>query len=268
VSELLEVRVAEHGIALNTWADRTDAISAELALALARSDVADARRVNLTAITPPGSAADFGWAVAEVAANPRDWMLVASRTVTYPPLVGVTELLSMTTFATFDGSYTGLVRLDLRDAHVTWRDPRFPDVEILALRPRGNPDQVREWTAAVVASAASLPRLHTLRFLEGSFDDFLPVLAASPLLPQLRVLDATNTMTNRGGPMLLDHAPRFAHLDQIWLGSFPSPPMSGQRRPQRGERDLDDAWRSRLKNKLPQLRFKRPPGDPHLGSIA
>lgn len=265
MSATLEVVVDDAHARIRMFAERTELLAAELAEVLARPEVQGAARLDLSAVTPPGSAADFGWVIDAATARPREGVVVSAKTVTYAGLSTVRSLVSICSHAAFDGTFSGLQLLDVRDAAVAWGQARFPDVEELRLRPRGSAAAARAWTTEVIASLDRFPRLRVLRFLEGCGDDFLAALAASPLLPQLRVVDLTDTITNAGAQALHAAPAPFAHLEALWLGTAPAQPLAGRAPRPRGERDIDDAWRVRVKERLgPRVRYELPPGYPHL----
>lgn len=76
-----------------------------------------------------------------------------------------------------------------------------------------------EQVAAMLSSAARFPKLHTLGLMNSDLSNAFPaLLAASPLLPQLRRVDfSMGTMTADGARELLAHAARYRHLEHIDL---------------------------------------------------
>jgi hypothetical protein len=82
------------------------------------------------------------------------------------------------------------------------------------------------------------PQLMVLGLHGAAFADALPAaLAGSPLLPQLRLLDlspcagSADALTDAGAQALLRHAPAFAHLEHLNLGTTRvSPPLQARLR--------------------------------------
>ncbi|MDI3286653.1 hypothetical protein [Polyangium sp. 15x6] len=178
------------------------------------------------------------------------------------------------------GPFHGIRMLDVRDQQVDWRpsdvDASWPDLEILVLRPRGSHADSLRWSAQMLSSARAMPKLREVWACESKGDELLEVILASPLLPQLRRLDFTDTLTNRGAALLYSNAERLSGIEEIRIGS------TGDRRasivrvarvgapnyepPPLGELEIDGPWRSRLARRFgKQIRFKIPVGHPHLG---
>jgi uncharacterized protein (TIGR02996 family) len=189
-----------------------------------------------------------------------------------PAWVGTANHLSL--FGT--GPFPSIRILDLRDTHVGWGElpsrPQFPDLEVLVLRPRGSD---LNWVGEILESVPpSMPRLRQVWALESKGDEILERLIHSPLLPQLRIVDFTDSLTNRGAKALHEHADRFSSVEQIIVGS------TGRRRqevvrfvrvgtpdynPKPGKLEIDDGWRSRLRQRLGRrVSFDIRHGHPHL----
>jgi hypothetical protein len=176
-----------------------------------------------------------------------------------------------------EGPFANMRVLDLRDGHVEWhpsdRFPSWPDLEILILRPRGN--RKDRWAEQVLRSAQPFPKLREVWAVEGQGDMIVGALVASPLLGQLRRIDLTGSVTNAGAAVLHENASNLEALEEICLGtpgedrrelikyarvtnpSFEEPPM--------GAMEIDDAWRSRLRQRLGRrATFDVAAGYPHL----
>ena len=94
--------------------------------------------------------------------------------------------------------------------------------------------------------ATSMPKLRHLALGNAGFvNDLVPLIAASPLLRQLTVLDLSmGTLDDTGAQALIEHAARFAHLQRIdcsssyigeeaanaLAGALPSASLAGQKR--------------------------------------
>lgn len=177
------------------------------------------------------------------------------------------------------GPFRGVRTLDLRDQLVDWRpaetDSSWPDLEILVLRPRGNRREGLSWAAQVLGSGRVLPRLREVWACESQGDALLGLVLASPLLPQLRRLDFTDTLTNQGAELLYTNAERLSGVEEIWIGStgrwrdeverMARVARSKYQSPPAGELEIDGPWRSRLAHRFKKrVRFKIPAGHPHL----
>lgn len=177
------------------------------------------------------------------------------------------------------GPFRGIRMLDVRDQQVDWRpsgvDGSWPDLEILVLRPRGSHADSLCWAAQMLSSARTMPRLREVWACESEGDELLEVILASPLLPQLRRLDFTDTLTNRGARSLYINAEKLSGLEEIWVGSTGERRGSIERMARAGapsyqpaplgEMEIDGAWRSRLAQRFrKRIRFKVPAGHPNL----
>lgn len=169
----------------------------------------------------------------------------------------------------YRGAFPGIHTLDLRDMLVTWGECTWPDLEVLILRPRHGEHgmaQARE----VLASATSFPRVCEVRFPENDGDDLVAALLESPVLAQLRRVDLTDNITDRGAELLREHADRVAHLDELWIGStgdrrWQCERMSPSKVYPRGTLEISQAWGSRLRARFGRmLRFRKRPGHPDL----
>jgi hypothetical protein len=128
--------------------------------------------------------------------------------------LGAIDLPSLRSFDVWTGGFT-------RDNMASVTAARWPHLERLALR-FGDPDEdcgaecTLEDVAPLLASA-HLPALTHLGLGNAAFiDDAIPLLARSPLLPQLVTLDISlGTLTDAGAAALLTHADDFSHL--AWI---------------------------------------------------
>ena len=180
-----------------------------------------------------------------------------------------------------DGPYANVQILDLRDAHVEWnpssRAPSWPDLEILILRPRG--DRKDRWAEQILRSPQPFPKLREVWAPEYEGDAIIDVLVRSPVLGQLRRLDLTGSVTNAGAAVLAENAQKLEAIDELYLGSpgkqrralmqmarvtnprFAEPPL--------GTLEIDDAWQSRLRERLGEkVSFRVPEQYPHLDLAA
>jgi hypothetical protein len=177
------------------------------------------------------------------------------------------------------GPFQSVRLLDLRDQQVQWApsetEVSWPDLEVLILRPRGGREHGRRWATQVLSSARAMPKLREVRAVESRGDDLLEVVLASPLLPQLRRLDFTDNLTNRGAELLYTNAERLAGVEELWIAysgrwrgevermlaarnPMPEPPPVG-------ELEIDGRWRSRLSQRFRgRARFEIPKGHPDL----
>jgi hypothetical protein len=110
---------------------------------------------------------------------------------------------------------------------------------------------------------------------ESQGDALLELLLASPLLPRLRRLDFTDTLTNGGAELLYTNAERLAGVEELCIGSTGEPRRQLERMarvhdpdfrpPPVGELEMDGAWRSRIAQRFRgRARFKVPGGHPNL----
>jgi hypothetical protein len=161
----------------------------------------------------------------------------------------------------FRGVFRNIRVLDLCHGHVQWElvgtGPLWPDLEVLILRRfAGNESDYKRWLSVILESPQAAPRLKELRLHD---ERPLDVVLMSPILPQLERLDLTDALTNRGAQLLHAHTERLLHLREILVGD------TGDRRrvhqsmhrgnpgyeaPKRGLLEIDDGWRSRLKQRL------------------
>ena len=161
--------------------------------------------------------------------------------------------------------------LDVRGAvDADWSSPEWPDLEVLILR-WGRADAMTRWVADALARRDVIPRLVELRVEQ---EELVEVVARSPVLPYLTRIDFTDALTNTGAKTLHEHANLFAHVAELLVGD------TGRRRsgveavgrargdfvaPPRGELEVDDAWRSRLKQRFgARLHFDARRGYPDL----
>ena len=108
-----------------------------------------------------------------------------------------------------------------------------------------------------------------MRCPENDGDELLATLLESPLLARLRCIDLTDNVTNVGAQQLHVHAERLVNVEELWIGSHDRrrtiERMNPGREYPRGTLEIDDAWRSRLRDKLgKRLRFKPRPNHPDL----
>ncbi len=260
MSDLVDVRVIGAEVSIRTWAARTDVLADELASVFARPEVASAKRLGLSAITPSGSSSDFGWAVGLATSVSRDSLQVSAGHVTYRAPLQVADFYSDTSFASYEGTFAGVRTLMLRDWRVEWKAPRWPDATTLTLASlHAETVHTCAWIELALADVDAWPQLHTLRLHRPICEALLPALVESPILRRLRVLDMHGAITNHGARVLHDHADRFASLEEIYVGAAPYRALARTVPLERGERDIDDAWSSRLRAKLGnRLRFKEP----------
>jgi uncharacterized protein (TIGR02996 family) len=246
----------------------TDEVRNEVVAVLSHPHLRFLRRLTLGASFPSMPEVDFRWVfdlIAERCAPPLlEWLYVdGARVIEYRSAARLlrrpARLGSSCRVAHYPGRYPHVRALDLRDELVAWSDGEWPDVERLTLRPRGNPTRSVAWAGDVLATARSFPRLRELRLMERA-DGVIEHLLGSPLLPQLVELDCTSSITNRGAQLLHANADRFMHLERIWLGSDGRKHrIDGVSLPP-GTLEIDDGWRSRLKERLGiRLRFEARP---------
>jgi hypothetical protein len=138
----------------------------------------------------------------------------------------------------------------------------------LILRPRHGTSGV-PWARKAIAAADTFPTLRELRCPEGDGDELLAALLESPVLRRLRCVDLTDNVSNTGAQQLHAHAERVMHLEELWIGSHDRrrriERMNPGRAYPRGTLEIDDGWRSRLRDKLgKRLRFKPRPHHPDL----
>src|SRR5262249_3486004 len=148
--------------------------------------------------------------------------------------------------------FIGIELLDLRDDDVDWscRAGDFPDLATLVVRPRHKKIGAR-WVSPILSRPDVFPTLRELRAPEYHADDILEMLLASPLLPQLRGLDFTNGLTNRGAKALYESTV-LDHVEELWVAT------TNQRRreyekmlsakrdavmPPLGDLEITDDWR-------------------------
>ncbi len=169
----------------------------------------------------------------------------------------------------YSGAFPAIRALALHDALLTWHACVWPDLEVLALGPR-HAERGMTWAREVLAGASSFPRLRAVQFPESNGDELVAALLESPLLPQLRRVDLTDNITDRGAQLLHEAADRLAHLDRLWIGSTGRRRSYWQRMARnteypRGTLEVGDAWASRLRARLgSMLQFKRRPADSEL----
>ncbi|NVB77800.1 MAG: hypothetical protein HOV81_05340 [Kofleriaceae bacterium] len=254
-----------------------DELRGQLASLFSHPAIATYRHVSFSASGPTMPDTDFRWvldAIATVRPAGFDRLFVSSaRIMTFD---GVARLcadgarLGSANWAThYRGNFPAIRTLDLRDALLSWHDCVWPDLESLALSPR-HAERGLTWARSVLAASGSFPRLREVRFPENYGDELVAALLESALLPQLRRVDVTDNITDRGAQLLHDHADRVAHLDELWIGS------TGHRRRYfehmhreteypRGTLEVGNAWASRLRARLgSMLRFKQRRGHPDL----
>ncbi len=266
--QALEVLVGHHP---------DEELLAQLASLFSHPAVSVIRHVSLCASGPTMPATDFHWVLDAVATHRRaafDRMFVGgARLLTFDGIArlcaGGARLASANWTTHYGGAFPAIGTLDLRDALLNWHDCAWPDVEVLILRPR-HAGRGLTWARAVLAAPASFPRLREVRFPENHGDELVAALLESPLLPQLRRIDLTDNVTDRGAHLLHERADRIAHLDELWIGSTGErrrtrERMDPGREYPRGTLEIDNAWASRLRARLgPTLRFKPRPGHPDL----
>lgn len=273
----VEVRV--HGRALEVLVAHhpDDELRAQLARLFSHPAIAAFHHVSLCASGPTMPETDFRWvldAIATVLPAAFDHLYVGGARIM--AFDGVARLCASgarvvsDNWAThYGGAFPGIRTLDLRDALLSWHDCVWPDLEVLVIRPR-HAGRGLAWARTVIAALSSLPRLREVRFPEHDGDELVAALLESSLLPQLRRVDLTNNITDRGAQLLYERADRVAHLDELWIGS------TGERRRARermnpstefprGTLEIGNAWASRLRGRLgSMLRFKQRPGHPDL----
>lgn len=162
---------------------------------------------------------------------------------------------------------SGVLHLDLRDASVT-AEAIWPDVEVVVLRPRGHS---LDWVAPLITET-KFPRLKEIWILENLGDELIDIVTLLPIASRLRRLDLTNALTNRGAAILISRADSltaseivvadngYRRRQEEALNSVWKRPM-----PPKGELEVDDAWRTRLRQKFGRrVSFRVPVGHPHL----
>ncbi|MGN6110919.1 MAG: hypothetical protein ACTHU0_37810 [Kofleriaceae bacterium] len=273
----LAIRVRERVLDVGVGHHPDDELCAQLARLFSHPAIATFRHVSLGASGPTMPDTDFRWAldaIATVVPAAFDRLFVGSaRILTFD---GIARLcasgarIASANWAThYGGAFPGIRFLDLRDALLSWHDCVWPDLEVLVIRPR-HAGRGLAWAREVLASLSSFPRLREVRFPENDGDDLVAALLESPLLPQLRRVDLTDNITDRGAQLLHERADRVAHLDELWIGSSGRRRRAIERRDPntlfpRGTLEIDNAWASRLRARLgSRLRFKPRPGHPDL----
>lgn len=169
--------------------------------------------------------------------------------------------------------FPGIELLDLRNTDVAWTalPGAFPELRTLILRPRGPKTIGPRWTESIFARPDVVPALRELRAPEHCADEIIERLVDSPLLGQLRVLDCTTALTNRGAKIIYENAARFEGLEELWIAStrerrrqwarFARDAGSVAPAPAPGELEITDDWGSRLLQRLGRrLRFEVRPG--------
>jgi hypothetical protein len=267
-----------------------DDASGDAVLAILGHDLAkDVRRIGLSRSVeswPRAPDVDFGWTLDAIAGGLQtralEWLFVSApirtsfdhvaRFATRPK-----TLVTWTGLARFDGvSFAGIERLDLRDTDVDWTplSGAFPELATLIVRPRGPASKGAPWVDAIFARPDAVPALRELRAPEHHADEVLERLVGSPVVAQLRCLDFTNALSNRGARVLYDAAEVLAHVDEIWIASTKERRaewmrMAGARAPVTppplGELEITNDWASRLRQRYGRrLRFDVRPRHPDL----
>ena len=230
---------------------------------------------------------DFGWvldALAEVGRPARlEWLFVhePAKTTMDPIARFATKPRALVTYNKLtrfvSGTFTGVELLDLRDTDVEWScgADAFPDLTTLIVRPRGPKKIGAQWASSLFARPEVLPRLRELRAPEERGDEVVDLLLASPLLAQLRCLDFTNALTDRGAAALYEDAAKLDHVEQLWVATTIErrhqwaalARQAGARAtlPLLGELEITDAWRHRLRERFGRrVRFDVRPRHPNL----
>ena len=130
---------------------------------------------------------------------------------------------------------------------------------------------------ALLARPEVTPRLREVRAPEHEAEDVLDLLLASPLLRQLRCLDFTNTLSNRGAAVLYENAAKLDDVEELWVATtakrrdawrrFATDAAGGRtvEAPARGQLEITDDWRQRLRQRFGRrVRFDVRPGHPNL----
>lgn len=175
------------------------------------------------------------------------------------------------------GPFPGVEVLDLRDTDVAWAcaPSAFPDLVTMILRPRGPPTIGARWAKPIFDRAEVFPLLRELRSPESRGDELLALLLDSPLCEQLRCLDFTNALTNRGAALLCENASKLANVEDLWLATtsqrrdeltrFARDARSTTALPPLGELEVTDDWRARLRQRFGRrLHLDVRPGHPGL----
>lgn len=233
------------------------------------SQTPDLEHLFLGAGLPTTPEVDFRWALDAIRAlvpNARVF-LSGARMVSIESL-SCRRLGTFNRITHFHGAFASVRILDLRDERVELHDSVFPDLDTLILRPRHAAWGV-PWARKAIEAVDAFPAIRELRCPENDGDALLDALLASPLLSRLRCIDLTDNITNGGAQQLHAHADRLTHLEEVWIGAHhrrrQRERMNPGRDHPRGTLEIDDAWRSRLRDKLgTRLRFKPRPNHPDL----
>ncbi len=248
--------------------------AARLQLVALLSRLRDVPAISVGATTPELPEVDFRWvldAVRDLLARERVF-LSGARLLTLGP-VSCAWLGTWNRITCFQGVFRSVLTLDLRDERADIAAATFPDVETLILRPR-HAEWGVPWAREALAAAGSFPVIRELRCPENNGDALFAALVDSPLLPRLRRIDFTDNVTNASAELLHTHLDRFMHLDELWLGSddrrdriYRFKRLPGEAAPDYppGTLEIDDAWRSRLEQKLgKRMRYEPRPDHPDL----
>jgi hypothetical protein len=245
----------------------------------------DVRRLGISRSCeewPRPTDSDFGWVLDLIARVARpaalEWLFVHEPAkTTMDPIARFARtprtLVSYNKLTRFvSATFRGVERLDLRDTDVEWScsADAFPDLTTLIIRPRGPNEIGARWATAIFARPRVLPRLREVRAPEERGDDVLDLLLPSPLLDQLRCLDFTNALTDRGAMALYENASRLEDVEELWIAT------TTERRhrwaaharaalPPPGNLEITDAWRQRLRQRFGRrVRFDVRPHHPDL----
>jgi hypothetical protein len=260
-----------------------------IARILSHGHAREVRRVTLARSLeawPRPKDLDFGWVLATLAdirlPTKLEWLFIHVPATTTMDAVGrfATAPRALVTYNRLSrfgpGPYPGIALLDLRDHDVEWscEANAFPDLSTLILRPRGSRAMGARWVEAIFARPAATPLLREVRVPEHWGDDVLSFLLTSPLLPQLRCLDLTNALTNRGAAILYQSPRKLEGVEELWVATTRQRREEWERLavgaratpdPAPGELEITDDWRRRLRQRFGRrVRFDVRPGHPNL----
>ena len=255
-----------------------DDVCERLAQVLAHPPVARVRRLALTSWRT-GAEIDLTWLLAAIAhIAPPELAItfvtapnadLAALAPAFRPGARLGVALQCARFGL--GPFRHVRMLDVRSVHVEWAPnaASWPDLQVLVFRQRGAVENKRAFVKAALSSA--LPSLREVRITdEAVLEDVL----RAPLLPQIQRLDFTGALTNAGASMLLAYEEQLRHVPEIFAGD-PGTRRTTHRQltmrprdyvaPPIGELEIDDAWRSRLKQRFGgHLHLQPPPSYPDL----